>query len=61
MGSHTADAQEMFSKKLPMPDEYALAWSGQYEIIQQNSNRWKVAGLIALVTIILLLCAAARG
>jgi multidrug efflux pump subunit AcrB len=30
-------------------------------IIQQNSNPWKVAGLIALVTIILLLYAASRS
>jgi multidrug efflux pump subunit AcrB len=51
----------MISEKLPMPNEYTLAWSGQHEIIQQNSNRWKVAGLIALATIILLLCAASRS
>jgi len=30
-------------------------------IIQQNSTRWKIAGLIALVTIILLLYAASRS
>jgi hypothetical protein len=35
--------------------------SGQHEIIQQNSTRWKIAGLIALVTIILLLYAASRS
>lgn len=51
----------MISEKLPMPNEYTLAWSGQHEIIQQNSNRWKVAGLISLATIILLLCAASRS
>src|SRR5258708_8692298 len=52
-GLPLVDAQKMISEKLPMPNEYTLAWSGQHEIIQQNSTRWKVAGLIALVTIIL--------
>jgi hypothetical protein len=44
-----------------MPNDYTLAWSGQHEIIQQNSTRWKIAGLIALVTIILLPYAASRS
>ncbi len=35
--------------------------SGQHEIIQQNSTRWKIARLIALVTIILLPYAASRS
>jgi copper/silver efflux system protein len=61
LGSYIADAQKMIADKLPMPNGYTLAWSGQYEIIQQNSTRWKVAGLIALVTIILLLYAASRS
>jgi len=61
LGSYMADAQKMISEKLPMPNGYTLAWSGQYEIIQQNSTRWKVAGLVALVTIILLLYAASRS
>jgi Cu/Ag efflux pump CusA len=43
-----ADAQKMISEKLPMPNGYTLARSGQCEIIQQNSTRSKVAGLIAL-------------
>jgi len=49
MGSYLADAQKMISEKLAMPNDYTLAWSGQHEIIQQNSTRWKIAGLIALV------------
>jgi Cu(I)/Ag(I) efflux system membrane protein CusA/SilA len=61
LGSYMADAQKMIAEQLPMPDGYTLAWSGQYEIIQQNSTRWKVAGLIALVTIILLLYASSRS
>jgi Cu(I)/Ag(I) efflux system membrane protein CusA/SilA len=61
MGSYMADAQKMISEKLPMPNEYTPAWSGQHEIIQQNSTRWKIAGLIALVTIILLRYAASRS
>jgi Cu(I)/Ag(I) efflux system membrane protein CusA/SilA len=61
LGSYMADAQKMMSEQLSLPNGYTLAWSGQYEIIQQNSTRWKVAGLIALVIIILLLYAASRS
>lgn len=61
LGSYMADAQRMIATQLPLPNGYTLAWSGQYEIVQQNSTRWRVAGLIALVTIILLLYAASRS
>ncbi|HEY6434127.1 MAG TPA: efflux RND transporter permease subunit [Acetobacteraceae bacterium] len=61
LGSFMADAQKMISEKLPLPNGYSLTWSGQYEIIQQNSTRWKVAGSIALVIIVLLLYAASRS
>ena len=61
MGSYMADVQKMISEKLPMPNEYTLAWSGQHEIIQQNRARWKIAGLIALATIIVLRYAASRS
>lgn len=49
MGPDMADAQDFFSEKRPTPDEYALAWSGRYEIIQQNCTGRKIAGLIELV------------
>jgi Cu(I)/Ag(I) efflux system membrane protein CusA/SilA len=61
LGSYMADAQKAISAQLQMPNGYTLAWSGQYEIIQQNATRWKVAGLIALLVIILLLYAASRS
>jgi Cu(I)/Ag(I) efflux system membrane protein CusA/SilA len=61
LGSYMADAQKVISEQLPLPNGYTLTWSGQYEIIQQNSTRWKIAGLIALVTIILLRNAASRS
>jgi len=61
LGSYMIDAQKAISEQLQLPNGYTLAWSGQYEIIQQNSTRWKVAGLIALVVIILLLYAASRS
>ncbi len=61
LGSYITDARKVISEKLPMPNGYTLAWSGQYEIVQQNSTRWKVAGLIALVIIVLLLYAASRS
>jgi Cu(I)/Ag(I) efflux system membrane protein CusA/SilA len=61
LGSYMADAQKMMSEQFPLPNGYTLAWSGQYEIIQQNSTRWKVAGLIALVIIVLLLYTASRS
>jgi Cu(I)/Ag(I) efflux system membrane protein CusA/SilA len=55
LGSYMADARQALSQKLHLPDGYTLNWSGEYEIIQQNSTRWKVAGLIALMLIVLLL------
>ena len=61
LGSYMADAQKAISEQLQLPNGYTLAWSGQYEIIQQNATRWKVAGLIALLVIILLLYAASRS
>ena len=61
LGSYMADAQKAVSEQLQLPNGYTLDWSGQYEIIQQNATRWKVAGLIALVVIILLLYAASRS
>jgi Cu(I)/Ag(I) efflux system membrane protein CusA/SilA len=61
LGSYIADAQRAIANHLQLPDGYTLTWSGQYEIIQQNSTRWKVAGLIALVVIVLLLYAASRS
>jgi copper/silver efflux system protein len=61
LGSYMADAQKAISASLQLPDGYTLAWSGQYEIIQQNATRWKVAALIALVVIILLLYAASQS
>jgi Cu/Ag efflux pump CusA len=61
MGPYMANAQKVIFEKLPMPNEYTLAWSGQHEIIQQNRARWKIAGLIALATIIVLRYAASRS
>src|SRR6185312_9895542 len=61
MGSYIADAQKAISDQLHLPDGYTLAWSGQYEIMQQNATRWKVAGGITLILIILLLYAASRS
>ena len=61
LGSYMVDAQKAISEQLQLPNGYTLDWSGQYEIIQQNATRWKVAGLIALVVIILLLYAASRS
>jgi Cu(I)/Ag(I) efflux system membrane protein CusA/SilA len=61
MGSYMADAQRAIGAQLKLPDGYTLAWSGQYEIMQQNATRWKVAGGIALLVIILLLYAASQS
>ena len=61
MGSYMADARRAIGEQLKLPEGYTLAWSGQYEIMQQNATRWKVAGGIALVVIILLLYAASHS
>ena len=61
LGSYLADAQRAMAEQLQIPQGYTLAWSGQYEIVQQNATRWKVAGGIALLVIILLLYGASRS
>ncbi len=61
LGSYIADAQRLIAQQLPLPEGYTLTWSGQYEIIQQNSTRWRIAGVIALIVIVLLLYAASRS
>jgi copper/silver efflux system protein len=61
LGSYMADAQKLISERLQLPNGYTLTWSGQYEIIQQNSTRWKVLGPIALIIIVLLLYVASRS
>ena len=61
LGSYLADAQRAMTEQLQIPQGYTLAWSGQYEIVQQNAARWEVAGGIALLAIILLLYAASRS
>ena len=61
LGSYLADAQRAITNQLQIPQGYTLAWSGQYEIVQQNAMRWKVAGGIALLVIILLLYASSRS
>jgi copper/silver efflux system protein len=61
LGSYLADAQRAMAEQLQLPNGYTLAWSGQYEIMQQNAMRWKVAGGIALIVIILLLYAASQS
>jgi Cu(I)/Ag(I) efflux system membrane protein CusA/SilA len=61
LGSYIRDAQQAIAQKLELPNGYNLIWSGQYEIKQQNSTRWWVAGTIALIVIILLLYAASHS
>jgi Cu(I)/Ag(I) efflux system membrane protein CusA/SilA len=61
LGSYMADARKLIAQRLPLPNGYTLTWSGQYEIIQQNSARWKVLGPIALIIITLLLYVASRS
>jgi Cu(I)/Ag(I) efflux system membrane protein CusA/SilA len=61
MGSYMADARRAMQQQLVLPEGYTLEWSGQYAIMQQNAIRWKVAGGIALLVIILLLYAASQS
>jgi copper/silver efflux system protein len=61
MGSYISDARKAIAEQLHLPEGYTLAWSGQYEIMQQNSMRWKAASLIALIVIVMLLYAASQS
>ncbi len=61
LGSYIADAQKAVAAQLQLPPGYTLAWSGQFEQIQEANARLRWAVPLTLLTIILLLYASTRS
>ncbi len=58
LGGFITDAQKAVSEDLQLPAGYTLAWSGQFENIQEANARLKWAVPLTLVIIVMLLYAA---
>jgi len=61
IGSFIADAQSAIEQKLKLPAGYTLAWSGQFENIQQANARLKWAVPLTFIIIVMFLYAATRS
>jgi Cu(I)/Ag(I) efflux system membrane protein CusA/SilA len=61
IGSFIADAQRAIGEKLQLPAGYTLAWSGQFEQIQEANARLKWAIPLTLIIIVMLLYASTRS
>jgi Cu(I)/Ag(I) efflux system membrane protein CusA/SilA len=61
VGSFIADAQNAISQNLQLPPGYTIAWSGEFEQIQEANARLKWAVPLALFLIVLLLYAATNS
>ncbi|HEX6534842.1 MAG TPA: CusA/CzcA family heavy metal efflux RND transporter [Gemmatimonadaceae bacterium] len=55
VGSYVRDAQRMVGAMVKLPPGYTIAWSGQYEYMQQARERMKLVVPAALALIFLLL------
>lgn len=55
LGSFVAQAKHAVSQQVPLPPGYAVAWSGQYEYLQQANRRLAVVIPITLALIVVLL------
>jgi Cu(I)/Ag(I) efflux system membrane protein CusA/SilA len=61
LGGYITEAQAAMARQLTLPTGYTLAWSGQFENIQQSNRRLKWAVPLTLVLIILMLYSATRS
>jgi Cu(I)/Ag(I) efflux system membrane protein CusA/SilA len=61
IGSYIADAQKAMAGQLQLPSGYTLAWSGQFEQIQEANARLKWALPLTLLIIVILLYASTRS
>lgn len=61
IGGFIADAQKAMSSRLQLPQGYTLAWSGQFEQIQEANARLKWAIPLTLLVIVMLLYAGTRS
>jgi Cu(I)/Ag(I) efflux system membrane protein CusA/SilA len=61
LGSFITDAQREMQDKLQLPAGYTLAWSGQFENIQEANARLKWAVPLTFIIIVMLLYAATKS
>ena len=61
LGGYIADARRVISEQLKLPSGYYVLFSGQFEYWEKTLPRLIAAGLITLVTIMLLLYASSRS
>ena len=61
LGSYVADAQAAVARRLVLPPGYTLAWSGQFENIQEANARLRWAVPLTFALIVLLLYSATRS
>jgi Cu(I)/Ag(I) efflux system membrane protein CusA/SilA len=55
VGSYVAEAKRLVAQRLPLPAGYTLAWSGEFEQIQETNARliWAVPLTLLIITILL--------
>ena len=61
VGTYVERAQRVVSRDIKLPPGYSLAWSGQYQYMQQARQRLMVVIPLAGVLVVLLLYAATRS
>jgi Cu(I)/Ag(I) efflux system membrane protein CusA/SilA len=61
LGSYIADARRVVAEQVELPPGYYVVFSGQFEYWEKTIPRLVAAGIITLVTIVLLLYAGSRS
>ena len=61
LGSYVERAQSVVGERVQLPPGYSLAWSGEFEHMQEGRSRLIAAGALAAALIVLLLYAATRS
>ena len=61
LGTYVDNAQQVIQEQINLPGGYSLAWSGQFEHLEEARPRLLAAGALAGVIILLLLYAATRS
>jgi copper/silver efflux system protein len=61
VGTYVHDAQEAVAAKVALPQGYTIIWSGQYQYMQEASQRLMVVVPLAAILIVLLLYLSARS
>jgi len=55
IGGYVKEAKQVVDKEIPIPPGFYLKWTGQYELLEQMTQRMKVVIPITLILIIILL------